>query len=160
MSSLQCDFDVDVTRRIIDYDSLRKSEWSQPSYTCVITAPPRRHTRVKFSIFRLPHFYTLQTDWLYVYDGNTKDNTLLGKFTGTKRPFTVQSSGCSIMIQLKKYSRLLRSTFRASYRYPKKKGKLIFILFYRWGIHHIGGEERTNRHSPIPLFNLFNQPST
>ena len=138
VSSIQCDFDVDVTRRIIDHDSLGKP--FQSSYTCVIRAPPGHHTRVKFSTFRLPHFtlwMILRQDWLYVYDGNTTKNTLLGTFTGTKRSFTVQSSSSFMMIQLKKKYSFIRSSFKASYNYTKTKGKLIFMFVYRGRIHHI-----------------------
>ncbi|KAL9968993.1 hypothetical protein ACROYT_G021147 [Oculina patagonica] len=130
----QCDFDLDDARRTINFDSLGKDRWfcaRRPYCSCVITALPEHHIRLKFVIFNLANYYyiysDLTQDWLYVYDGNSSHlNTLLGSFTGTKQSFAVQSSGRFMMIQLKRDG-WSRTIFKASYNYSttKERPKII-----------------------------------
>ncbi|XP_078355547.1 uncharacterized protein LOC144640220 [Oculina patagonica] len=124
----RCDFDLDVARRTIHFDSLGKDKFLcaypfRPYCSCVIKALPGNHIRSKFVIFNLANNH----DRLYVYDGNsTHLNTLLGSFTGTKQSFTVQSSGPLMTIQLKRDFRS-RTIFKASYNYSttKERPKII-----------------------------------
>ena len=124
MYCTRCDFDLDVARRIITFDSLAKHQWF---YSCTITAPPGHHIRLEMSVFQLTDVGFGIQDWFYVYDGNTT-NTLLGSFTGVKRPFTVQSRSRFMMLQLRREYSFFRSTFKGSYNYSTTKGKLMFIL--------------------------------
>lgn len=137
MYCTRCDFDLDVARRIINYDSLEK-DWLlcvYPDCSCIIIAPPDHHILLELSIFRLADtswrdsFEIVQKvqDWFYVFDGNSTNCTLLGNFTGTKRPFTIQSSSRFMMIKMAR-DVSSRSIFKGSYSYSTIKGKLMFIL--------------------------------
>ena len=129
MYCTRCDFDLDVARRIITFDSLAKADrlfCVSTVCSCTITAPPGHHIRLEMSVFQLTDG-GLEIDWFYVYDGNTT-NTLLGSFTGVKRPFTVQSRSRFMMLQLRRQYSFFRSTFKGSYNYSTTKGKLMFIL--------------------------------
>lgn len=124
-------FDLDVSRRTIDLDSLEKENTDIlcERCSCLLELPPGEHIRLEFSVFQLIDLSwqgSVSQDWLYVFDGNSTKNALLGKFTGTKLPFTVQSSSHLMMIQFKESSGF-RSIFKSSYYNSTTKGKLIFI---------------------------------
>ncbi len=133
MYCTRCDFDLDVAKRIIKYES----SCEHTVCSCIISAPPEHHIRLELSLFRLADFYSRESfkimllvqDWFYVFDGNSTSHTLLWNFTGTQRPFTIQSSGRFMMIQLER-DRWSRSFFKGSYNYSKTKGKLMFIFVY------------------------------
>ena len=134
MYSAPCAFDVRVSsgRGVISYDSLWNASSCKDTEacSCVITAPPGHHIRLEFSTFQLSDVANIRVqDWLEVYDGNTTNDVLLGRFTGTMPPFTVQSSSCFIMIMLKKNDLSLRCYFKGVYTYRTTKGELVFILY-------------------------------
>ena len=133
----QCNvFDLDASKRIINLDLPGSGSCPYPAgCSCIITATHNYTTiHLTFLLFQLRDFSWRRifgdskiNDWLRVYDGETTLNTSLGNFTGTKLPFTVQSSSRSMRIQLEMGDITLSRLFiNASYYYSKAKGKLMF----------------------------------
>lgn len=128
-----CHFHLDTDRRIIIYNSSNPklgcgSRWI---CSCIITAQPKTHIHLEISLFQLLDVLiesSRKADWLYLYDGNSSQDTLLGKFTGTKESLIVQSSGRFMKIELIRDLFYSHSIFKGSYYYSTTKGKLIFIL--------------------------------
>ena len=65
----------------------------------VITAPRDHHIRLRFTTFQLSFIWWVEYR-VQIYDGRYTNATSLGVFTGTRRPFTVQSSGQFMSIKL------------------------------------------------------------
>ncbi|KAJ7385798.1 hypothetical protein OS493_013832 [Desmophyllum pertusum] len=130
--SAPCVFDMIFSsgRGVISYDSSLNASSCKNTEgcSCVITAPPGHHILLKFYTFQLSDFTSdvwQVNDWLNVYDGNTTNDGLLGKFTGAMRPFTVQSSSRSIMVMLNRDEVYARCTFEGVYTYSTTKGSTI-----------------------------------
>lgn len=71
---------------------------------------------------------------MQIYDGRTTNDTLLGAFTGTKRPFVVLSSGRFTLVKLLKQDKLLSlCNFKGVYTFGTTKGKVCVI--YRININ-------------------------
>lgn len=166
MYCTRCDldvFDLDVRRSTINHDSLGKdlhiSQCRRPyneNCSCIIEAPAGHHIRLEFSVFQFTDkswFNLMTRNELFVYDGNSIRNASLGILTGTKLPFTVQSSSHFMMIQLKGLWGY-RSIFKSSYYYSTTKGKLFFYsCIYAIHVHYFLVEERYYPKLPIHLFN-------
>ena len=76
-----CHFELQGTNGIISFvgPKFAKCTWK-------ITSPPHHKVRLTFSIFEL------MQGRLRVYDGQSANVTLLGQFSGSRRPFSVQST--------------------------------------------------------------------
>ena len=88
--------------------------------TWIITGPSNQTIKLIFTTFRLSG-YSRNPTKIKVYDGQRKNDTLLGVFRGTRQPFLIKTSGRFMMMTLKKayYSSLC--IFKGAY-YTKIKG--------------------------------------
>ncbi len=125
--SVTCDFDVQASGEFISCDSSKYCKTS----TWVITAPPRYNIRLKFAIFQLSDSSKYGQYWIHIYDGRNTNNTMLGTFTGTRRPFVIQSSGRFMLVKLTKQYKLYPGSclcnFKGVYTFGTSKGKLLVI---------------------------------
>ena len=110
MDSTPCTFEVKGSSGNISSDSLGKYKvcsWS-------ISAPRGYKLRLNFTIFQLSDIPAFETrSWIHVYDGKSTNAPLLGVYTGTRKPFIVQSSGSFLLVKLSVNDNELTSrTFR------------------------------------------------
>ena len=96
MYSTICDFEVKNSGQLISSDSLKTCE----DATWVVTAPLKHNIKLKFTNFQLSDSRQFGQKQLQIYDGKNTNGTSLGAFTGTKRPFSIQSSGRFMLIKL------------------------------------------------------------
>ncbi|XP_078366769.1 uncharacterized protein LOC144650879 [Oculina patagonica] len=94
--SLTCDFDVQASGEFISCDSSKYCE----TFTWSITAPPHSNIRLKFDTFQLSDSSYYGQNWIHIYDGRNTNSTMLGAFTGARRPFNIQSSGRFMLVKL------------------------------------------------------------
>ena len=120
---MTCDFDVQGSGEFIS------SESSEHCTTAswVITAPLYHNIRLKFATFQLSDLKLFGQNRIHIYDGLYKNNTLLGVFTGVRRPFIVQSSGRFMLVRLIKLYRFTRNNFKGVYTFGTAKGKFLVI---------------------------------
>ena len=90
--------------------------------TWIITAPSNHTVKLIFTTFRLSDYYGDKAE-IQVYDGKTTNDTVLGVFARTRRPFMIQTSGRFMMLSLKKKC-LLFFTCIFEGTYYTTKGKL------------------------------------
>ena len=98
-----------------------------PMYNCtwIITAPSNHTVKLNFTIFNL-RGYGVKTyrSEIEVYDGKSKNDALLGIFSGSRRPFIVQTSGQFMMVTFKRYRAEAFFNFKAVYSSSSIKGEL------------------------------------
>ena len=96
-------------------------------YNCtwIITAPSNHTVKLNFTIFNL-RGYGAKTyrGEIEVYDGKSKNDTLLGIFSGSRRPFIVQTSGQFMMVTFKRYHEEAFFNFKGVYSSSSIKGEL------------------------------------
>ena len=105
---------------------LISSDLSQYYSYCswVITAPLNHSIKLRFTTFELSVDQRTQYR-IHVYDGRRTYTDLLGVFSGTRRPFTVQSSGRFMLVTLiKRYAASFVCNFEAVYTSSTAKGEL------------------------------------
>ena len=92
--------------------------------TWIITAPSNHTVKLNFTIFNL-RGYGAKTyrGEIEVYDGKSKNDTLLGIFSGSRRPFIVQTSGQFMMLTFKRYHELGFFNFEGVYSSTSIKGE-------------------------------------
>lgn len=119
-----CDFDVQGDSGDLIGSEFESSEYCRVS-SWVITAPLYHTIRLKFTTFQLSDLQEYGQNWIHIYDGRNTNNTLLGAFTGARRPFIIQSSGRFMLLKLMKQSWLRNylSDFKAVYTFDTAKGK-------------------------------------
>lgn len=118
-----CHFDLDVTNRIVSYDS-SVNKWPScvsTACSCVITAPPEHYIRLEFYFFQVSHYPGNMQDWLGVSFGNITSNSRLSWFTRSWLPNTVKSIDRFMMILLYRHAKS-RSVFKGYYNYSTTKG--------------------------------------
>ena len=96
-------------------------------YNCtwIITAPSSNHTvKLTFTRFNLFDYLTILRSEIKVFDGRSKNDTLLGIFSGSRRPFIVQTSGQFMMLTFKRYHKLGFFSFEGVYSSTSIKGEL------------------------------------
>ena len=71
-----------------------------------------------------------------IYDGQSTSDTSLGVFTGARRPFTVQSSGHFMLVELIKQGLHLTSlcNFTGVGSFYSTKGKFLLVWLFFVGI--------------------------
>ena len=99
--------------------------YSMYDCTWIIRAPSNHTMKLNFTIFNLRGYgaKTYRSE-IEVYDGKSKNDTLLGIFSGSRRPFIVQTSGQFMMLTFKRYHELAFFSFEGVYSSTSKKGKL------------------------------------
>ena len=118
-----CFYDVGSSNGVIS-SSFTKN-YSMYNCTWIITAPSNHTVKLNFTIFNL-RGYGVKTyrSEIEVYDGKSKNDTLLGIFSGSRRPFIIQTSGQFMMLTFKRYHELAFFNFKGVYSSSSIKGEL------------------------------------
>ena len=88
----------------------------------IITAPSNHTVKLKFMIFRLYNNPWHGQSRIQVHDGKRKNDTILGIFSGARRPFIIQTSGRFMIVALQKDSLTTPCNFKGTYYTSQKKG--------------------------------------
>ena len=117
-----CFYDVGSSNGVIS-SSITKNN---SLYNCmwIITAPSNHAVKLTFTIFNLYDYLTIYRSEIKVFDGKSKNDTLLGIFSGSRRPFIVQTSGQFMMVTFKRYHKFGFFNFKAVYVSTSIKGEL------------------------------------
>ena len=99
--------------------------YSMYDCTWIIRAPSNHTMKLNFTIFNLRGYgaNTYRSE-IEVYDGKSKNDTLLGIFSGSRRPFIVQTSGQFMMLTFKRYHERGFFNFEGVYSSTSIKGEL------------------------------------
>ena len=125
--SERCDFYIQVSSGVFSSSEFESFEECYHS-SWVITAPLNQSIRLKFETFQLSDS-RLGKNLIRIYDGRKTADTLLGVFTGARRPFTILSSGCSMLVNLRIDYRMKNTlrNFKGVYTFETAKGKFLII---------------------------------
>ena len=123
MHANPCFYDVGSSNGVMS-SSITKN-YSMYDCTWIIRAPSNHTIKLNFTIFNL-RGYGVKTyrSEIEVYDGKSKNDTLVGIFSGSRRPFIVQTSGQFMMVTFKRYHKFGFFNFKAVYVSTSIKGKL------------------------------------
>ena len=88
----------------------------------IITAPSNHTVKLKFMIFSLSTDSWWNQARIQVHDGKRKNDTILGIFSGARRPFIIQTSGRFMMVALQKDFLSTPCNFKGTYYTSQKKG--------------------------------------
>ena len=118
-----CFYDVGSSNGVIS-SSFTKN-YSMYNCTWIITAPSNHTVKLNFTIFNLRGYgaKTYRSE-IEVYDGKSKNDTLLGIFSGSRRPFIVQTSGQFMMVNFKRYHERTFFNFKGVYSSSSIRGEL------------------------------------
>ena len=117
-----CFYDVGSSNGVIS-SSITKN-YSMYKCTWIITAPSNHTVKLTFTVFNLDDYSPTFRSEIKVFDGKSKNDTLLGIFSGSRRPFIVQTSGQFMMVTFKRYHLLGFFSFKAVYFSTSIKGEL------------------------------------
>ena len=92
--------------------------------TWIITAPSNHTVKLTFTTFNLFDYSRRVRSEIKVFDVRGKYLTLLGIFSGSRRPFIVQTSGQFMMLTFKRYHELGFFNFEGVYSSTSIKGEL------------------------------------
>ena len=94
-------------------------------YDCmwIITAQSNLTVKLTFTTFNLFEYLRCRSE-IKVFDGKSKNDTLLGIFSGSRRPFIVQTSGQFMMVTFKRYHEYAYFNFEGVYSSTSIKGEL------------------------------------
>ena len=120
----ECFFSVNVSRGFIS------SFGTEYYYDCtlIITAPSNHTVKLEFTIFQLsndplvPNADSFGQAKIQVHDGKRKSDPILGIFTGTRQPFTIQTSGRFMIVALQKDLIITPCNFKGTFYTTPKKG--------------------------------------
>ena len=115
-----CFYDVGSSNGVIS--SSANKNYSMYDCTWIITAPSNHTVKLTFTIFNLLDYWTRCE--IKVFDGKSKNDTLLGIFSGSRRPFIVQTSGQFMMLTFKRYHESAFFNFKGVYFSTSIKGEL------------------------------------
>ena len=126
MHANPCFYNVGSSNGVIS-SSFTKN-YSMYNCTWIITAPSSHTVKLNFTIFNL-RGYGVKTyrSEIEVYDGKSKNDTLLGIFSGSRRPFIVQTSGQFMMVTFKRNHEEAFFNFKAVYSSSSIKGELYIL---------------------------------
>ena len=116
-----CFYDVGSSNGVIS--SSAHKNYSMYDCTWIITAPSNHTVKLTFTIFNLFDYSTILRSEIKVFDGKSKNDTLLGIFSGSRRPFIVQTSGQFMMLTFKRYHELGFFNFEGVYSSTSIKGE-------------------------------------
>ena len=117
-----CFYNVGSSNGVIS-SSFTKN-YSMYNCTWIITAPSNHTVKLTFTIFNLFDYLTIYRSEIKVFDGKSKNDTLLGIFSGSRRPFIVQTSGQFMMVTFTSYHEEAFFNFRGVYSSSSIKGEL------------------------------------
>ena len=123
--STPCAFDLKGSSGIISSSDL---SGNYPYCRWVIKAPHGHNIRLKFITFQLAALPSLRLqNWIRVFDGRRSNDTLLGAFSGTRKPFQVQSSGPFMLVTLEKQGAVpTLCNFKGMFISNTTKGESVF----------------------------------
>ena len=99
------------------------NNYSMYNCTWIITAESNHTVKLTFTTFNL-FDYSIYRSEIKVFDGKSKNDTLLGIFSGSRRQFVVQTSGKFMMLTFKRYHELGFFNFEGVYSSASIKGEL------------------------------------
>ena len=99
------------------------NNYSMYNCTWIITAESNHTVKLTFTTFNL-FDYPIYRSEIKVFDGKSKNDTLLGIFSGSRRQFVVQTSGKFMMLTFKRYHELGFFNFEGVYSSTSVKGEL------------------------------------
>ena len=106
----------------------------------LITTASDHKIRLRFTTFQ---FSYLPSEWvqafMFVYNGKTTKDTLTGVYTGTRKPFTVHSSGRLMLLKLSLHGYRYQSAtrnFKATYTSTSGIGKLYSLILIHVYLEH------------------------
>ena len=117
-----CFYDVGSSNGVISSSATKN--YSMYDCTWIITAPSNHTVKLTFTIFNLFDYLTIYRSEIKVFDGKSKNDTLLGIFSGSRRPFIVQTSGQFMMLTFKRYHELAFFNFKGVYSSSSIRGEL------------------------------------
>ena len=117
-----CFYDVGSSNGVISSSATKN--YSMYNCTWIITAPSNHTVKLAFTIFNLFDYLTIYRSEIKVFDGKSKNDTLLGIFSGSRRPFIVQTSGQFMMLTFKRYHESAFFNFKGVYFSTSIKGEL------------------------------------
>ena len=119
-----CFYALDSSNGVIS-SSITKN-YSMYNCTWIITAPSNHTVKLTFTTFNLLDYWIYRSE-IKVFDGKSKNDTLLGIFSGSRRPFIVQTSGQFMMLTFKRYHELGFFNFEGVYSSTSIKGELYVL---------------------------------
>ena len=122
MHANPCFYDVGSSNGVIS-SSFTKN-YSMYNCTWIITAPSNHTVKLTFTIFNLDDYSSTIRSEIKVFDGKSKNDTLLGIFSGSRRPFIVQTSGQFMMVAFKRNHEEAFFNFTGVYSSSSIKGEL------------------------------------
>ena len=99
------------------------NNYSMYNCTWIITVESNHTVKLTFTTFNL-FDYRIYRSEIKVFDGKSKNDTLLGIFSGSRRQFVVQTSGKFMMLTFKRYHELGFFNFEGVYSSTSVKGEL------------------------------------
>ena len=97
--------------------SINATEAKNYSNCAWIIAAPTNHTvKLEFTIFHL----SVNLAKIQIHDGKSKNDTVLARFSGTRQPFIIQTSGRFMMLILKKDEPSTLCNFMGTYTSSNK----------------------------------------
>ena len=119
-----CFYALDNSNGVIS-SSITKN-YSMYNCTWIITAPSNHTVKLTFTTFNLLDYGIYRSE-IKFFDGKSKNDTLLGIFSGSRRPFIVQTSGQFMMLTFKRYHELGFFNFEGVYSSTSIKGELYVL---------------------------------
>ena len=117
-----CFYDVGSSNGVIS-SSITKN-YSMYNCTWIITAPSNHTVKLTFTVFNLDDYSPTFRSEIKVFDGKSKNETLLGIFSGSRRPFLVQTSGQFMVLTFTRYHEFAYFIFEGVYSSTSIKGEL------------------------------------
>ena len=114
VNSEACYFTVNNSAGSIDASRAK----NRTNCTWIITAPTNHTVKLKFTLFHL----SVNLAKIQIHDGKTKSDTILARFSGTREPFTIQTSGRFMMLILEKDEPSTPCNFMGAYNISLNKG--------------------------------------
>ena len=130
--SKRCDFYVKGSTGEFSSSEFESFEYCHTS-SWIITAPLNHTIRLKFETFQLSDSQVFGQNLIRIYNGRNTTDTSLGDFTGTRRPFTIQTSGRYMLVKLTKQKprRNPLSNLKGVYTFNATKGKPVTYGLFR-----------------------------
>ena len=117
-----CFYDVGSSNGVISSSTTKN--YSMYNCTWIITAPSNHTVKLTFTIFNLFDYLTIYRSEIKVFDGKSKNDTLLGIFSGSRRPFIVQTSGQFMVLTFTRHHEFAYFIFEGVYSSTSIKGEL------------------------------------
>ena len=106
----------------------------------LITTASDHNIRLRFTTFQFSYLPSrFVRAFMFVYNGKTTKDTLTGVYTGTRKPFTVHSSGRFMLLKLSLHGHFYQyatRNFKATYTSTTGIGKLYPLILIHVYLEH------------------------